>query len=135
MRHVATLRSPLFVHTTKKKTQKGKFILNLNNYRNEFQMKLNKAKIVYKDEMAQQIAALPTIKKAAVRFVMYPGTQRETDTPNVCCIHDKFFMDALVTAGKLEEDHYKFYVETGYTFGAVDKDNPRVEIEIYEVAA
>ena len=36
MKLVATLAAPLFVHTTKSETAKGKFILNLNNYRNAF---------------------------------------------------------------------------------------------------
>jgi Holliday junction resolvase RusA-like endonuclease len=130
---IATLTSPLFVHTTKSQTAKGKFIFNLNNYRNACYMKLNNSKKAYKAFMEAQITALPYMHKIAVRFTLYPKTQRRTDTPNVCSIHDKYFMDALVEFGKLSDDTFDYYVETGYKFGHVDKDNPRVKIEIYEI--
>lgn len=133
MKLVATLSAPLFVHTTKSHTPKGKFILNLNNYLVAFNLKLNTAKIQYKNEMEAQINLLPIMKKVAVRFTLYPATRRITDQSNVCCIHDKFFMDALTHFGKLPDDNYLYHVESGYRFGHVDKDNPRVDIEIYEV--
>lgn len=132
MKLVATIISPLYVHTTKSKTPKGKFIFNLNNYRNACFMKLNNSKKAYKAEMEAQIAQLPALTKIAVRFTLYPKTHRRTDTPNVCAIHDKYFMDALVEFGKLPDDTFEYYIETGYRFGSVDKHNPRVEIEIFD---
>lgn len=133
MKLISTLSAPLVVSTTKSHTAKGMFILNLNNYRNAPFMKLNAAKIAYKLSMTEQIQALPVMDKLRVRYTMYPKTHRLTDTANVCSIHEKFFMDALVTLGKLPEDNYKHCLESAYIFGSVDKSNPRVDIELYEV--
>jgi hypothetical protein len=132
MKLIATLHAPLFVHTTKSKTAKSKFIFNLNNYRNACYMELNNSKKAYKTEMKNQIVRLPMLGKVAVRFTLFPKTKRKTDIPNVCSIHDKYFMDALVEFKKLTDDTFDYYIETGYRFGHVDKHNPRVEIEIYE---
>ena len=133
MKLVATLNSPLRVMLPRKNMPDKSWILNLNNYRNAPHFLLNDTKKLYKAAMEEQINQLPRMEKVAVRFTMFPGTRHKTDTPNVCSIHDKYFMDALVTAGKLEDDHSEFYVETSYKPGHVDKDNPRVEIEIYEL--
>lgn len=109
------------------------WILNLNNYRNAPHFLLNDTKKLYKAHMRDQIDTLPPLQKVAVRFTLFPQTRRKTDTPNVCAIHDKYFMDALVEFGKLPNDTFEYYVETGYRFGQVDKHNPRVDIEIYSV--
>lgn len=133
MKHIATLAAPLLVYLPRKTMDDKTWILNLNNYRNAPHFLLNDTKKLYKQVMAEQIAKLPQLGRIAVRFRLFPKTRRKTDTPNVCSIHDKYFMDALVEANKLQDDHYDFYVETGYVFGEVDKHNPRVEIEIFEV--
>lgn len=133
MQLVAKLHSPLKVRLPRKTKEDKQFILNLNNYRNAHYHILNQAKQIYKETMKHQINALPALTMVAVRFVFYPKTQRITDTANVCSIHEKFFMDAVVELGKLPGDDYRYHVETGYKFGYVDPHNPRVEAEIYKV--
>jgi hypothetical protein len=133
MKLVATLSSPLVVYLPRKTMKDKSWILNLNVYRNTNRFTLNDVKVLYKGLMQEQLAKLPEMEKVAVRFILFPRTCHETDTPNVCCIHDKFFMDALVSAKKLPDDTFKYYVETSYKFGQVDKANPRVDIEIYQV--
>lgn len=132
MKHIATLIAPLRVYFPRVRVEDKHFILNLNNYRNAHLFTLNDSKIKYKEVMAEQIAKLPALTKVAVRFTLFPKTHRRTDTPNVCAVHDKYFMDAMVEFGKLPDDSFNHYVETGYRFGEVDKYNPRVEIEIFE---
>ena len=124
------LDSPLSVPVSKKK----KFILNINNYRNAHHFTLNKAKINYKKIMAEQVSRLPKMQKIKAVFVLYPKTKRRTDTANVCSIHDKFIADAIVEAGKLPDDNYTHWIESTYKFGCVDKDNPRVEINIIDLS-
>ncbi len=82
------------------KNQAKLFSLNLNAYRNEHHMTLNKAKVNFKLEMEEQIRALPTFKKVRLTYVMYPATKHLTDVGNVCSVVDKFFADALVELGK-----------------------------------
>jgi len=119
--------SPLKVPVSKSKF----FILNINNYRNTHYHVLNKAKIAYKEHMYEQIKDIPVLSCVKIKYTLYPGTKRRTDTSNVLSIHDKFFADALVENGKLEDDNYLFVTGSEYLFGGVDKKNPRVEIEIY----
>jgi len=93
---------------------------------------LNQAKVLYTAAIHPQIKDLTPQKTMRCRYILYPATDRITDTHNVCCVHEKFFMDAIIKTGILPDDNYLYYLETSYTFGKVDKDNPRVDIEIYE---
>jgi len=47
---------------------------------------------------------------------------------NVGAVVDKFFCDALVTAGKIKDDDYKYLPVFGFKFGGIDKKRPRCEI-------
>jgi hypothetical protein len=109
------------------------YTLNFNVYRNTMHMVLAEAKRLYGVQMVKSISMLPQLTKVAVRYTLFPASNRLTDISNVCVVHDKFFMDCLVKQGKLTDDNYNYCVEIGYRFGNVDKANPRVEIEIYEV--
>lgn len=126
-----TIISPLSVKQTKTK----QFILNLNNYRNTHYQTLNKVKVNYKAELAAQIKLLPTFTRIGLMFTLYPKTARLTDVSNVCSVHEKFFADALVELGKLPDDNYLYLPESGYRFGAIDRENPRVEITIHPLEA
>ncbi len=82
--------------------------------------------------MKKQIQAIHPMDMIDLVYTLFPKTKRLTDTSNVCCIHDKFFCDALVEFGKLKDDNYLFVKSATYKFGEVDKHNPRVEITIKE---
>ena len=121
--------SPLFVYTSRK----SKFILNINNYRNENYHVLNKAKKEYKYSIESQLIHLPSYNKIRVYYTLYPKTKRRTDITNVCSIHSKFFLDALVDAGHIKDDDYTHVTEEVFKFGRVNKENPCVIIQIKEV--
>jgi hypothetical protein len=80
--------------------------------------------------MEAQIRTLPKFDRIKIVYVLYVKTRRQTDISNVLSIHDKYFCDALVEFGKLEDDSYTFLPEVTYTFGGHDKDHPRVQIII-----
>jgi len=122
------LESPLWIWVKKKK-----FSLNLNIYRNTHYTVLNIAKQNYKMVMSRQVMFLPTMERIKLEFVLYPKTRARMDLANCCCIHDKFIADALVDYGKIEDDDYLHVVESKYSFGKLDKKNPRVEIIITEI--
>jgi len=42
-------------------------------------------------------------------------------------------MDGLQEGGKIQEDNCKFYLGGEWDIGGMDVDNPRVEVEVYEV--
>lgn len=118
--------APLRVSQSKKKD----FILNLNVYRNAHYLTLNKVKARYKEAISDQIKSLPVFDKVRLVYTVYPATRRLCDISNVLCIHDKFFCDALVEFDKLPDDNYNYLANVQYRMGEVDKENPRVEIEI-----
>ena len=120
---------PLFVMVSSRK----KFILNLNNYRNLNRFSLNKAKKAYFQDVKYQVSKLPIWQRVAVKFTMYPRDNRTIDTSNVCSIHDKFLMDVIVTMGKLPDDDYHHDIKKVYLFGCVDRQNPRVEAEFFNM--
>lgn len=121
--------SPLKVMASKVKS----WILNLNQYRNTYFRTLNTVKINYKKEMQSQIINGPKYNKIACVYTVYPANKRSFDLGNVCCIHQKFFEDALVELGKLPDDNYNYIPLIIYQFGKIDIENPRVEVEVIEL--
>ena len=111
-------------------SKKGYFALNLNVYRNAHYMTLNKAKVVFKELITPFLVQIPKLKHCSLEYVLYPKTNRLCDVSNVCSIVDKFFSDAFVESGHLEDDNYTFIKDIKYRFGAVDPENPRVDVII-----
>ena len=62
-----------------------------------------------------------------LNITWYEPTRRR-DIDNIC-FAVKFIQDALVATGVLENDSQKFVSELNHTV-LIDKDNPRVEVEI-----
>lgn len=121
--------SPMKVLASKRKMLR----LNLNEYRNTHYRILNNAKINYKEVMKKQIEKAKRLGKALFIYTVYPGSKRSFDIGNICCIHEKFFEDAFVELGKLEDDNANFLPLVVYMYGGIDKDNPRVDIEAMEL--
>ena len=67
------------------------------------------------------------IAKCIMEVSFYFKDKRKRDLSN----HIKFIEDGLVKAGIIEDDNY-FVVQELKLKGFVDKDNPRVEIDIKE---
>ncbi len=110
--------------------------LNLNEYRNAHYQTLNNMKIKFKEEVSaidEIKVLLPKLNRIELHYTLYPKTRRACDVANVLSIVDKFFSDALVELGKLEDDSYHFLPKVTYEFGCVDKDNPRADVTIKEI--
>lgn len=122
---------PLRLQVSKRGKNKF-FYLNLNNYRNAHFHKLNKAKIMFKEIAIQKLKHIQKFKKVRLTYILYPQTKAKRDVANVCSIVDKFFSDALVEAGKLEDDNYRFVPIVSFHYGRVCKNNPRVDVHIEE---
>lgn len=130
---MAAIIAPLRIYLGMTRAKKEKwFSLNLNEYRNANFHTLNKSKILFKEEMKQQISSLPLLHNIAIQYKLFPKTRRELDVSNVCSIVDKYFSDALVELGKLPDDNYKYLSRVEYVFGHVDSNFPRVEVKIYD---
>lgn len=106
------------------------FYLNLNAYRNAPFHELSDMKIKFAEMVQNQIASCPEFEWVEFHYILFPGSAREMDTNNICSIVDKFFCDAFVKAGKLEDDNYKYLRDTRFSPGVIDRNNPRVELHI-----
>lgn len=115
-----------------RKTKDDKiFNLNLNIYRNTHHMTLNQAKILWKEiVMAAVERSLVTGPPYMFTYTAFPATNRKFDLGNVLSIVQKFTDDALIEVGIINDDSYKIIPIVKYLFGCVDKENPRVELEI-----
>jgi len=125
-----TISLPLFVDIPRKTKKDKRVYINLNNYRNIHYIVSNQAKILFKQQVLPQILWLPKMDKITIEYILFPKTQRRCDLDNMCCVIHKFFCDALVEIEKLPDDNYDHVVGLGFVFGAVDKNNPRVEANI-----
>lgn len=106
------------------------YALNLNIYRNAHYQTLNKMKVEFSKVIEPELMKLPSFKSIDLTYTLYPKTKRLCDIANVCSIVDKFFCDTLVNIGKLPDDNYEYLKNITYTFGSIDKDNPRVTVKI-----
>ncbi len=107
-----------------------KLSINLNTYRNLHFLVSNKLKIEYSRLIHAQVKEVKKYDKISLRFTLYPPNKMRRDRSNYLSIHEKFFCDAIVSAGIIEDDCDKYIISSFYSTGIVDKDNPRVEIEI-----
>lgn len=120
--------SPLSVPVSKK----NKFILNLNNYRNTHFYSLNTAKREYKALISHLLKGQSFKMPIQITYCYYPKTKRKTDLGNVLSVHQKFFEDALTELKCIPDDDYTQIIQSTFTFGTVDPENPRVDIFITE---
>lgn len=87
-----------------------KFALNLNVYRNAHYQVLNKAKIIFKNQLLAYYPEIQKIKAHQVEIGYYIERcdKRVFDTMNIISIVDKFFLDALVEFGCISDDNFKY---------------------------
>jgi hypothetical protein len=123
-----TIPVPIYVKVSKKNT----FSINLNEYRNAHFHVLNKAKIVFSQMIAPVLATIPPMVSTKLHFKLFFGSNRDVDTSNVCSIVEKFFCDAIVDHGILEDDNRRFLIGSTSEFGGVDTKNPRVEVTFFD---
>ncbi len=112
---------PLYVHTTKSKTKKGKIIFNLNNYRNAFHNKNNAAKKAMKDYI-KRVITCPNLGDGPfhLEYEYFHGNNRKVDVANPCSVIDKFACDAITELGLWEDDNIDFVKSVSYKWKGVD---------------
>lgn len=119
------ITSPLFVYVGKKK-----FMLNMNDYRNAHYQVLNKAKVEYKRLLRDEILQLPKMNVININYDVTLGDNRRHDGMNIVSVTSKFFLDALVEYGVLEDDNTKHVIHEEWNSRGVEKNNGKVEIYI-----
>lgn len=121
---------PLYVYVARKTMNDKKFIINMNNYRNQHRFTENSVKRAYKDTVEPLLKHVDKLKNISLVFTLYKGSKRLSDRANVLSIHEKYICDALVELGYLSDDNDDFIDSQHYFSGGIDKINPRVEMAI-----
>jgi Holliday junction resolvase RusA-like endonuclease len=82
----------------------------------------------HKQALSQLLGQKPiTTPIERVDLTFYPSTKRRADATNKA----ESAMDLLVDAGIIEDDNWFVIPEVRTKLGEVDRQNPRVQIEIY----
>ena len=91
--------------------------LSLNWYRNAHYQTSNNAKKKFKKMIQDQLDELPVFTgKISIHYEYYAKANNSPDLDNFVAVVKKFFQDALVECGRLEDDNVN-----------LDKKAPRVE--------
>ena len=115
-------------------TKKGAIAVNW--YRNAHYQISNKAKIEFKKQIQSQLDMFDKIETPIkIKYTYYAKANNSPDLDNFVGTVKKFFQDALVESGLIEDDNVNFIVCNSEYYGGIDRDNPRVEAEIIEMSA
>lgn len=102
--------------------------INLNWYRTAHYQTSNDIKIKFKNFIKPQFEGLdPIVGKIRIKFVYYAARNNSPDLDNFTSVSKKFFQDACVELGLIEEDNINYIASTSEYYGGIDKENPRVE--------
>lgn len=128
------IQLPIYLEVGKREPKK--LPLNLNHYRNAHFQVLNQMKKAFKEAVGSHLKYPKIQQPIQITYVLHLPTRRLTDISNVCSIVDKYFQDALVELGLLEDDNYNHIKKVVFEFGSIDKHNPRADarIEVYQSA-
>lgn len=121
---------PLFVILPRKTKADKKIILNLNNYPHWHYITYNNAKKMFCDDLFEKLKELKLNPPIALHYTLYNSSNRKSDRMNTLAVIDKFFCDSLVNHNCIPDDSDEFISYQFFQSGGIDKENPRVEVEI-----
>lgn len=113
------------------KRQPSTILVGLNKYERMHHQPRNKMKQFYYALIRSKLALKPLKGKIATHYTLY-YKNKTCDAPNVVAVIDKILMDALQNYNIIEEDNVQTYISSSWCVGGIDKDNPRIEVEICE---
>jgi len=122
--------SPILIEIPRKTKPARKVYLNLNNYRNLNFIVNNQAKHIYSEALQCVLSGLKLKTPIELHYTYFKGSNRKSDKMNVLSIVDKFFCDSLVNYSCIPDDNDEYIGTQTFSFGGLDKNNPRVEILI-----
>ena len=113
----------------KLKTKKDRKVsISLNWFRHAHHRDYTKAKNLYCEIMAEQIKQFDPIKgKLKIHYEFYAARNDSPDLDNFVGAAKKFFQDALVKNGLIEDDNVNFITKNSESYSGIDKENPRIE--------
>lgn len=120
---------PLFVLINKRLRKKW---LTLNQYNQwHYQTKSN-CKIKFKTDI-MHLLDFKIEGEVKIQYDYYAPDKRKRDLMNVVSVVDKFFQDALVEGGCIEDDNVSIVKQVNCRYIEIDKQNPRLEATIIKL--
>ena len=108
-----------------------KSAITVNWYRNAHHHVSNKAKKKFKLLIQEQLNKFDKIDgQIKIKYTYYAQRNNHPDLDNFIGTVKKFFQDALVEHGLIDDDNISFIVSNSEYYGGIDKDRPRVEAVI-----
>ena len=89
------------------------------------------AKKRFKKMILEQLNQFDKIDgKLSIKYTYY-AKRNGTDLDNFTVIVSKFFQDALSEVGLIDDDNTSVIVSIASVYGGLDRDNPRIEAEVF----
>lgn len=104
-------------------------IINKNRHNKYAGAKLSK-KNIKKVSWSIKAAKLKKLKEPVILSIIYYEKNRRRDPDNILT-SKKFILDAMQRTGLIQNDGWK-NIESIEEYWQVDKENPRIEVTIYE---
>ena len=127
------LECPTYVVLPMKTQEDKKISINLNTYRNLHYLVESKAKKLFKDIMRKQLEGLEIQTPVEVSYKVFKASNRRLDKMNVISITSKYLMDAITEFGCWEDDDDTNIKKEILLPTEVDKNYPRVVVEIRSI--
>ena len=89
------------------------------------------AKINFKKLIQDQLNQFDKIETPIkIKYTYYAKANNSPDLDNFVGTVKKFFQDALVESGLIQDDNVNFIIANSESYGGIDRNNPRVEAEV-----
>jgi Holliday junction resolvase RusA-like endonuclease len=125
--------SPLFVTLPRKTVKDKRIALNMNTYRNLHHRISNDAKKAYSEALREQLEGLDIQTPVEVTYKVFKASKRRLDKMNVISVVSKFLLDSITEYGCWEDDNDDYVKTETILPTELDRENPRVEINIKEI--
>ena len=130
---IHNIKSPLFVTLPRKTVKDKRIALNMNTYRNLHHRISNDAKKAYSEALREQLEGLVIQTPVEVTYKVFKASKRRLDKMNVISVVSKFLLDSITEYGCWEDDNDDYVKTETILPTELDRDNPRVEINIKEI--
>ena len=125
--------SPLFITLPRKTVKDKRIALNMNTYRNLHHRISNDAKKAYSETLREQLEGLSIQTPVEVTYKVFKASKRRLDKMNVISVVSKFLLDSITEYGCWEDDNDDYVKTETILPTELDRENPRVEINIKEI--
>ena len=122
---------PLMVILPRKRSPDRKFSVNMNTFTGIKPHTYDEAKKMYREVMREQLEGFDMIfGKIHISYDYYARMDNSPDLDNFVSAAKKFFQDAMVGHGFIQDDNVHFIVSSSERYCGIDRKNPRIVAKI-----